>query len=306
MFPYFLLHTDTPYRLFEERLVLDSQALQCKIDATATATVVYAIWSDAKRHPKENFIRFFKIRERLCQALMNKILPRNFSCILSVEGASLLEERIERLSLLSALGVRTLTPLWSGEDFFGGAWNTDVGLTEFGKRATEEAIRHRILPDISHASRRSAEQIADVCERFNVPVFASHSNSYSVCTHGRNLTDRLFQRIVSTHGLLGLCFAPEHLTTKGVATLTDLLLHTEHFLSLGGENVLALGSDFDGIEQTPVGLSSTADLPRLCEAYSRIGYPDSLICKILYLNAQGFFTNFFSDSAYHFFKNKNI
>ena len=306
MFPYFLLHTDTPCRLLEEGLELDSQALQCRINESVPTTVVYAIWSDAKRHPKDNFKRFFKIRERLRQALSNIILPRNFSCILSIEGASLLEEHIERIALLSSLGVRTLTPLWYGEDSIGGAWNTDVGLTEFGERAIKEAIRHRMLPDISHACWRSAEQIADVCEHFGVPVFASHSNSYSVCKHRRNLTDRLFQRIVSTHGLLGLCFAPEHLTLSGDATLTDLLLHTEHLLSLGGENVLALGSDFDGIGQTPAGLSSTDDLPRLCEAYSRIGYPDPLIRKLLYQNAQSFFADFFSDFEYHFFENKII
>lgn len=301
MRPCFLLHTDTPYRLYEESLSLDSPLLQCGIPNISPFCVVYAIWSNYRRTPAENFAQFFEIRARLLKNLEQASLPAFFSCMLSIEDASILENDLSRLTLFKDLGVRILTPLWQGDSELGGAWDTECGLSPFGKAVVSECFRLGILPDISHASTRSAYDILDLCQENGVPLFASHSNARAVCPHRRNLTDDLLSQIVKTQGLVGLCFAPPHLSADGNATLDDILRHAEYILSLGGEHSLAIGSDFDGIDSTPRGLYSIASLPRLAEAFSRIGYSDVLIHKIFFENADRFFKAVFQN-RYHLFE----
>lgn len=38
------------------------------------------------------------------------------------------------------------------------------------------------------------------------------------------------------------------------ASMKDVILHIEHFLSLGGEDAIGFGSDFDGFTNMTVGL----------------------------------------------------
>ena len=300
MHPCFLLHTDTPFRLFEESLSLDSPLLQCGLP-NSPLCVVYAIWSSYRNTPAENLALFLKTRTHLLDTLSKASLPSFFSCILGIEDASLLEGDLSRLAYFKNLGVRILTPLWQGDSALGGAWDTENGLSPYGKAVIAECLRLGILPDVSHASTRSAYDILALCQANGVPLFASHSNARAVCQHRRNLKDSLLREIIASHGLVGLCFAPSHLTTRGVATLDDVLRHAEHILSLGGERSLALGSDFDGIDSTPQGLESIDALPRLAEAFSRIGYSDTLIRNVFFENASHFFKSLWK-APYFFFE----
>lgn len=62
------------------------------------------------------------------------------------------------------LGVRVMTLLWGGDTSIGGSHDTENGLTDFGKAAVEEMAKVGIIPDISHASFKSADDIMDICE----------------------------------------------------------------------------------------------------------------------------------------------
>ena len=95
--------------------------------------------------------------------------------------------------------------------------------------------------------------------------------------------------IQRTGGLVGLCLCPDHLTPGGEATLTDAVRHLEHWLALGGERTIALGTDFDGIEKTPVGLAKNRDLIALAEELFRLGYREETVRALFYKNAQIFF-----------------
>jgi len=73
----------------------------------------------------------------------------------------------------------------------------------------------------------------------------------------------------------------------GEVTFDELSAHLEHFLELGGEDGITLGSDFDGSE-TPEWLSScehVSDLYALIEA--RFG--ETLAQKLFFENARAFF-----------------
>ena len=117
---------------------------------------------------------------------------------------------------------------------------------------------------------------------------ATHSNSHSVHPHPRNLNNAQFEAIRSAGGLVGLSLCPEHLTDNQ-ASAYDLIRHLDHYLSLGGEDTVALGTDFDGITSTPQGLTSTDDLLTLAEVMAKEGYADQIIRKFFYKNAENFF-----------------
>ena len=75
------------------------------------------------------------------------------------------------------------------------------------------------------------------------------------------------------------------------ASVKDLLLHIEHFLSLGGEDAVSIGSDFDG-SNIPQDLDNIQKLTNLYESLLKIGYNEQLVQKIMYTNAYNFFSRF--------------
>jgi membrane dipeptidase len=63
-----------------------------------------------------------------------------------------------------------------------------------------------------------------------------------------------------------------------VARIVD---HIDHIVRLVGVEHVGVGSDFDGIQATPAGLSSVADLPNLTAELLRRGYTEEDVTKIL-------------------------
>ena len=92
--------------------------------------------------------------------------------------------------------------------------------------------------------------------------------------------------------MVGISLAPRHLTSGDHCGIADVITHIEHFYSIGGEDCLCLGCDFDGLDATPAGLENLEMLPRLVAEMSRLGYSDEQIEKLFYKNAELFFKNY--------------
>ncbi|MCD8025647.1 MAG: dipeptidase, partial [Clostridiales bacterium] len=75
------------------------------------------------------------------------------------------------------------------------------------------------------------------------------------------------------------------------ASIYDILRHTEHFLSLGGENCVCFGGDLDG-GILPKDFKLTRIMSDIFEMFLKHGYNESIINKIFYENALKFFENF--------------
>ena len=86
-----------------------------------------------------------------------------------------------------------------------------------------------------------------------------------------------------------------HLTEswREKCTVDDIVDHIEHYISIGGENAVCLGCDFDGTESLPVEIDSIATLYRLADAMSARNFSDELIGAIFYQNAYNFLKRMF-------------
>lgn len=291
---YFDLHADTPTKLYYRALPFSSPELDVSAnDLTAFShiTQVFACFCNEKKSDDEAYRDFFRMRENLF-AEIAPYIGRRFSFLLAVEDARLLAGDIRRLSVLRRAGVSLLTLVWRGESCVGGAYDTDRGLTAFGQAALTEALRLGIIPDLSHASDRTFYDAVKICTDAGSPFIATHSDARAVCRHPRNLTDEEFMIIRDAGGIVGLCLCPEHLTVSGVADEEHFLLHLEHYLALGGENTVCLGTDLDGISSHPAGVSHLADMARLIPVLQTAGYSDALIRNLFYKNAENFFRYF--------------
>jgi membrane dipeptidase len=63
--------------------------------------------------------------------------------------------------------------------------------------------------------------------------------------------------------------------------LSDLIDHIDHMAKVAGVDHVGLGSDFDGIDCSPQGLDSAADLPKITQALYERGYTAADLQKIL-------------------------
>ncbi len=200
------------------------------------------------------------------------------AAILAVEGA----EQIPDYDLASACarGVRLVTLTWNHENALGGSCVSGGGLTERGRTFVREANRLGVALDLSHGSEAL---FWDVLAESRRPILASHSNSRAICEHRRNLTDEQFAALAKAGGTAGINLYAEFLSA-GRCTLADVLAHIERFFSLGGEDHVTLGTDFDGCDRLPEEIASVADMPRLADALAAHGYTDEQIEKIFYKN----------------------
>ena len=303
----FDLHCDTPLALYQNSYSLDSSPAHVSLDKAGgfnEYSQIMAFWSDCRISDETTFAAFHKMAdylnfeverldERVAYARSRDELDHiegKTKIMLSVEDARLLCGRLDRLRVLYARGVRFLIPVWGGSSIIGGAHDTSEGLTEFGRSVIAECHRLGIVTDISHASEQTAEEMLNAAEEAGRSIMASHSNAYSVHPHSRNLRDAQFERIKGLDGIVGISLCGLHLTSKEASTITDVIRHIEHYLSLGGDDTLALGCDFDGTDYLPTELRCIEDMPRLAEELARLNYTDTQIDKLFYANANRFVT----------------
>lgn len=294
MIPLFDLHCDTLYELYLRNESFDSSNLHISKDKAknfAPYIQIFAIWCNYSLSNDDAYINFFNVLDyakQNCFSFSTTPILRQNTSILSVEDARLLNGDIKRLDILYKCGVKFLTLCWKDTSIIGGAWNTSAGLTRFGNEVLKRCFELGVIPDISHASILSSENAIECARENKRPIIASHSNSYTVCKHDRNLRDELFSEIIKIGGLVGLSLASEHISNN-TASIKDILNHIYHYLSLGGDKIICLGCDFDGVSSLPSEISSIKDLNKLFLEVEKTFGRDFAI-KLFFENAFKFFS----------------
>lgn len=210
------------------------------------------------------------------------------AAVLTVEGASFLEDDRAaegRLDALTAAGVRMVALTWNGPNALGSGNDTRHGLTGFGRVCVGELERRGIVVDVSHLNDAGFKDVCNVSAR---PFAASHSNARSVCGHPRNLADWQLRELADRGGIVGLNFCTQFISVDhDDPTHDDVLRHVDHILETAGEDVLALGSDYDGCD-VPSWLGPCDRIGSLHELLSR-QFGRAIADKVFFENAHGFF-----------------
>lgn len=186
---------------------------------------------------------------------------RHTVAIRTIENATLFAEDPRLVAAASEQGVLMASLSWNAPGPLASGHDApERGLTAAGRAIIAEMEREHMVLDVSHLNDRCFAEAASLTER---PFVASHSNSRSICGHRRNLTDEQFAEIRDRGGIVGLNFADIFLSDAAPTTppsFDDISSHIDHWLELGGEDVIALGSDFDGCDTPPV-IETAAEMP---------------------------------------------
>ena len=203
------------------------------------------------------------------------------ACLLAIEGGEALEGNLANLRMFYRLGVRLLTLTWNHRNDLAAGQKEDPGgggLSRFGEAVVAEMNRLGMLIDVSHLNE---EGFWDVLRLSEAPVIASHSNARALCNHPRNLTDKQIVALAERGGVIGVNFCPDFLARERQATIHDVIEQIEYLVKVGGEDCAALGSDFDGISHTPLGLEHCGKMPEVAEFLKERGYRTSQIEKVM-------------------------
>lgn len=300
-YPYFDSHCDTLSELFSNKASLNNTNYMVNIshlkkyDGSAQVFAIYnngkLLHSDIlshishlKKECKNNsdFISFVKGTNGINQNRNSK----KISALLSIESlGSQKDLSLENIEEYKNQGVIIMSLCHNDDNALcGGISKNNKGISLMGKKVLRQMQKHKVILDVSHISEKG---FWEATNEYSLPFMATHSNSRSVCNNSRNLTDSQFTCLVKRGGLCGINFCPEFVNDKN-ADIDSVVNHIDYFMSLGGENSICIGSDFDGIKKTTVGLENAGCVYRLFDKLLSINYNESLVNKIAFSNFHNF------------------
>lgn len=219
------------------------------------------------------------------QELENTVQSGRIAAVLTVEEGGVLKGNLANLRLLHRLGVRLITLTWNYPNEIGFPNITgefrDKGLTPFGEAVVTEMNRLGMIIDVSHLSDQGFYDVAKLSKH---PFIASHSNARQMTNHARNLTDEMIKVLAERGGVTGINFAKQFLGTAPMSRVEDMIRHIRHIYQIGGIDVIALGSDFDGIS-CDLEIKDMSQIKKLIDALEKAGFDADEIEKICWKNA---------------------
>lgn len=298
------LHCDTLWKLMADKeasLRENSYAVDVrKLREAGTYGQFFALFMDKQEHP-DCFARCQSMLERFqneVAAIPDELrLVRNgtelrecrqagkIGAFLTIEEGAALAGSMKNLYYFYSQGIRLLTLTWNYPNEIG--WphlyheGQRLGLTEFGRDVVGEMGRLGMLVDVSHLSDQG---FYDVAETLNGPFVASHSNCRALTNHSRNLSDPMIRRLAENGGVMGLNFSNHFLGNSATSLVTDMVHHIKHMKQVGGIDVIALGTDFDGIDCS-VEIAHSGQMGKLWHALEQAGFKEREIEKIAWKNA---------------------
>lgn len=238
--------------------------------------------------------------------------------LIGLEGGHAIENSLGALRAYYALGARYLTLTHNVTlDWADAALDsaTHQGLTPFGQEVIREMNRLGMLVDLAHVSPAVMSQALTVSE---APVIFSHSSARALVDHPRNVPDSILARVPANGGVVMVTFVPafdspevadsqasweqqiKALVPAGAtdsvrreirkkffddhklprATLSQVADHIDHVRQVAGVDHVGIGSDFDGIDEVPVGLEDVSTFPALFAELIRRGWSDADLKKL--------------------------
>lgn len=203
--------------------------------------------------------------------------------ILSIEEGEVIKNA--SLEDIYNKGIRIITLTWNYKNTFGYPnyefLYKDKGLTKEGIELVEKMNELGMIIDVSHLSDAG---FYDVLKYSKKPFIASHSNSRCIKNHYRNATDDMIKKLSEKGGIIGINFYSKFIGDSKVSRICDMIKHIKHIKNIGGVDVIAIGTDYDGID-SEVQIKDISKMEKLEYALEKHGFTYDEIEKIFYKNA---------------------
>lgn len=205
---------------------------------------------------------------------------------------AVLDGHAERLEEAYQDGVRLMSLTWNYINCLGYPNSTEAkimeqGLTPFGIETIAHAEALGMALDVSHLSDGGFYDVARYAKK---PFAASHSCCRALCPHPRNLTDEMLRILADKGGVVGINYYGSFLAPGEPKNVNEAMIadHLERMLSVGGEDLPALGSDYDGMDSVLSWKDASGTQAIVRELEARRISP-RIIEKICYKNVRRFF-----------------
>jgi membrane dipeptidase len=239
--------------------------------------------------------------------------------MLGLEGGHAIENSLNLLRTYYSLGARYMTLTHNVTlDWADAALDTAKhgGLTPFGREVVREMNRLGMLVDLSHVSPGTMSAALDVTVS---PVIFSHSAARALVDHPRNVPDSILARVPKNGGVVMVPFVTSFVSkavydddnalaafaadatrrhagdsaairaeiaswrgghARPKASIAEVANAIEHVRQIAGVDHVGIGSDFDGIEETVVGLEDVSKYPAVFAELARRGWSDTDLKKL--------------------------
>ncbi|HEX9728007.1 MAG TPA: membrane dipeptidase [Gemmatimonadales bacterium] len=161
-------------------------------------------------------------------------------------------------------------------------------LPQTGKDVVEEMYHHGVVVDLTHTTRPARRDVYAIPNPRHRPIVMSHVGAASLYAADINAYQEDIDAIRASGGVVGVIFYNYWLVNDyhRQDTLHHVVRHVRELANTGGEDLVALGSDWDGMTDPPNDLKEPADWPRLTDALLAAGFTSTQVEKFLGGNAR--------------------
>ena len=233
--------------------------------------------------------------------------------LMGAEGGHSIDSSLGVLRSLYELGVRYMTLTHNSNVGWADSATDEPdcgGLSEFGRQVVGEMNRLGMLVDLSHVA---VTTMRDALDAARAPVIFSHSSARALCDHPRNVPDEILAALPANNGVCMVTFVSrfvsqqwwdwvreleaemkqhgmdfEDRAARAMAredkaktdppppvTLGQVADHIEHVREVAGVGYVGIGSDFDGTDELPEGLTDVTCFPALFAALLDRGWSEA-------------------------------
>jgi len=303
------LHCDTASLLLETKQKLKQNSLKVDIQKLQQGEAIaqfFAMYIDSKEVDSsyeycvkmlDNFKNELLLNQdsiSLCRNHNDLIMAQKenkIGAFLSIEEGEAIEGSLDKLRYFKEQGISLITLTWNYENALGYSnfeWRDQTrGLKKRGFEVVEEMNHLDMLIDVSHLSDAGFQ---DLILNSKSPIIATHSNSRTMTNNPRNLSDTMLKQLADKGGITGINFFNNFLVDGElkeeleISTIADMIRHIKHIRDVAGVDVIALGSDFDGILNS-VEIEDISQMSKLSDALYSSGFSSDEVEKIFYKNS---------------------
>jgi len=212
----------------------------------------------------KNYGFFYKVKNNKDIKLKTK---NKIGLLFLMEGADPIR-KLNDLEMFYNKGLRILGLTWNKENNYAFGASKSGPLKKKGYQLIEVMNELGVTLDLSHLSYKS---FWDAINSTKLIPIATHSNSYYLRRHKRNLTASQLKAISNKGGTTGIVLYNDFICNKSNVSLDDVFKQFNYLLSKCGEDHIALGSDIDGapLNDFPEGIRKSSDLYKIIEMLER-------------------------------------